>query len=143
MRSTDFHAGLEHLGGGRLFIERGRETVDRHALGVGDRAKIVHGLADDVHHAAERAAADRSGDGATLIDGLHAPHHAVGRFHGDAAYAAFAEMLLHFQNDVDGGRHGEAVADNVQRLINGRHRRFGELHVNGGAGDLDYVSDIF
>jgi len=35
-------------------------------------------------------------------------HHAFGGFHGDAAHAAFAEMLLHLKNDADGGRHGEA-----------------------------------
>jgi hypothetical protein len=52
-------------------------------------------------------------------------------------------MLLHFEDDVDGGRHGEAVADHAQGLIDGRHGAFDELYVDGGAGDLDNVSDIF
>ena len=117
--------------------------MNRHSLVEGNRTEIVHGIADDVHHAAERAAADGNGDGAALVDGFHAAHHAFGGFHGDAAHAAFAEMLLHLKNDADGGRHGEAVTDHFQRLIDGRHGRFGKLHVHGGAGDLDYVSDIF
>src|SRR5271157_1804004 len=77
------------------------------------------------------------------IYGFHAADHAVGRFHGDAADSAFAEVLLHFENYVDGGRDGKAVADDAEGLIDGRHGRFGELHVHGGACDLDYVSDIF
>ena len=75
--------------------------------------------------------------------GLHASHHAIGCFHGYAAHSAFAEMLLHFEDNVDGRRHGEAVADHAKGLIDRGHSRFDELHVDGGAGDLDYVSDIF
>jgi hypothetical protein len=52
-------------------------------------------------------------------------------------------MLLHFENDIDGGRHGKTVADDAKRLIDGRHGAFDELDVDGGAGDLDHVSDIF
>jgi hypothetical protein len=52
-------------------------------------------------------------------------------------------MLLYFENDVDGRRDGEAVADDVEGLINGGHGSFDELHVYRGAGDLDYVSNIF
>jgi hypothetical protein len=52
-------------------------------------------------------------------------------------------MLLHFEDDIDGGRHSKAVADDLKGLIDGRHGRFGKLHVYGGTGDLDYVSDIF
>ena len=64
--------------------------------------KLVHRVADDVEHAAQRFAAHGHGDGAAQVDGLHAAHHAFGGLHGDAAHAAFAELLLHFQDDVDG-----------------------------------------
>ena len=67
-----------------------------------DRAELIDRLSDYVHDPSERAAADGNGDGPALIDGLHAAHHAVGGLHGDAAHAAFAEVLLHFENDVDG-----------------------------------------
>ena len=112
----DLHAGLKHFGSGRLFVERRSQAMNRHALVAGDRAKIVDRFADHVHHAAQRAAANRSGDGAALIDGLHAAHHAFGGFHGDATHAAFAEMLLHFENDVDWRGNGEAVADHAKGL---------------------------
>ncbi len=79
--------------------------------------------------------------GSALVDGLHAAHHALGRFHGDAAHPAFAQVLLHFQNHVDRVGHGETVAHDFERLINRRHRAFDKLHVDGGTGNLDYASN--
>ena len=73
-----------------------------------DRTELIDRLADHVHHAAERAVAHGHRDWSALVDGLHAAHHAVGRFHGNAAHAAFAEVLLHFENHVDRGGHGES-----------------------------------
>jgi hypothetical protein len=55
---------------------------------------------------------------------------------------ALSQVLLHFQNDVNRRRDGEAVADHAHRLVNGGHGRFHELHVHRRTGDLDYVSDI-
>ena len=78
--------------------------MDGHALVARHRAKLVHRLANDVEHAAQRPAANGHGDGAAEVDRLHAAHHAFGGLHGDAAHAAFAELLLHFQDDVDGLR---------------------------------------
>ena len=49
------------------------------------------------------------------------PNDAIGGLHRNAADAAFAEMLLNFEDYVDGRRHGEAVADYAEGLINGRH----------------------
>ena len=66
-----------------------------------NRAKFIHRLANHVHHAAKRAVAHRHGNWAALVDGFHAAHHAFSRFHGDATHAAFAKVLLHFENDVD------------------------------------------
>src|ERR1700690_2569262 len=117
--------------------------MNRHSLVTCDWAEVVDGLTDYVHHAAQRSTADGNRDGATLVDGVHAAHHAVGGLHGDAAHAAFAEVLLDFQDDVDGSGNGEAVTHHAQGLVNGRHGGLDELHVDGGAGDLDYVSDIF
>ena len=72
--------------------------------------------------------------GPPMIDGLHAAHHALGGFHGDAAHAAFAQVLLHFEDDVDGRGNVEALADDAQRLVDRRHRGFGKLHVHGRTG---------
>jgi len=98
----DFHSRLEHFGGRRLFVEGRSEAVDGHSFLKGNRAEIVHGFADYVHYAAERTTAHGSGNGSALINRFHAPHHAVGRFHGNAAYTAFADVLLYFEDDVDG-----------------------------------------
>ncbi len=116
--------------------------MDGHALVARHGAKLVHGLANDVEHAAEGPAAHRYGDGPAQIDGLHAAHHAVGGFHGDAAHATFADLLLDFEDDVDRIGDLEAVTGNAQRRIDGRQRALGKLHVHRGTCDLNDVSDI-
>ena len=96
----DLHAGFEHLGARGLLIERRSEAVNRHPLLVLDGAELIDGFADDIHHTAERSATDGHGDRAALVDGFHAAHHAIGRLHSDAANAAFAEVLLHLEDDL-------------------------------------------
>ena len=139
----DLHAGLEHLLAGRLLVEGRRLAVNGHALGGLDRAELVDRLADHVEHAAQRFAAHGHGDRAAEVDGIHAAHHAFGRFHGHAAHAPLAQVLLHLKDDVDGRGNVEAVADYAQRLIDERHPGLVELHVDGGAGDLNYFADVF
>src|SRR5260370_40341132 len=117
--------------------------MDRMPLLVRDRPKVVHWLAYHVHHAAEGATTDRSGNWPTLINGLHSANHAISRFHGDGAHSSFAQVLLYFQNDIDFLRHLEAIADHAKSLIDGRHNRRGELHVHGGTRDFNYVSNVF
>jgi hypothetical protein len=72
-------------------------------LGV-DRAHLVHRLADHVQHAAQRFVADRHFHRMAQADGLHAAHQALGGLQRDGAHAAFADMLLHFADDIDGLR---------------------------------------
>ena len=139
----DLYSSLEHFRGRGLFIECGRGPVDGKPFGGGNGAEIIDRMANHIHHAAERAFADRHGDWSAQVNGIHAAHHAVSGLHSDAAHAALAEMLLHFQDNVDGHRHLKAVAYDAQRLINRWHGGFGELHVHRGSGDLDNVSDVF
>ena len=139
----DLDAGLEHLFVGGLLVEQRRGAMDGHALLLADGAEFVHGLADDVDDAAQRLFAHGHADGAAEVDDLHAADHAVGGFHGHGAHPAFAEVLLHLENHVDGRRDGEAIADDAQRLVDGRHGRFFKLHVHGGTGDLDYFANVF
>ena len=77
------------------------------------------------------------------VDRLHAADHAFGRNHGDAAHAAFAEVLLHFDDDVERRRHIEAFAGNAQRLEDRRHARLFKLHIDGRAADADDFADVF
>ena len=104
--------------------------------------EFVHRLADHVDHAAQRLFAHRNANRSAQIDGLHAAHHAVGRFHRHRAHAAFAQVLLHFEDDVDRRGHVEAVAGHAQRLVNRRHRRFFKLHVHRGTGNLNYLANV-
>src|SRR5579872_2301077 len=139
----NLHAGFEHLRSGRLFIEERRRAVDRHGHLVVDGAELIDRFADHVHDAAERARADGYGNGSALVDGFHTADHALGRFHGNAAGAAFAKVLLHLEDDIDRRGNVEAVAHNAKRLIDRRHVSLVKLHVDYRAGDLNYVSNIF
>src|SRR5215472_13693122 len=138
-----FHAGFEHLGGRRLLVKQGRRTMNGQAFLEFDRTQLVDGFADYVHHASQRAAAHGHGNRPTLIDDLHAAHHPVSRLHSHAAHPAFAQVLLHFENHVDGIGDAETFADHLQRLINGRHGGFLKLHVHRWSCNLYDVSDIF
>ena len=139
----DFYAGFKHFGGGRLIFKQRGRAVDGHGLGVLDRPQLVNGRSNYVHHAAQRAPAYGNGNRSALVDRFHAAHHAFGSFHGDAAHAPFAQVLLHFQNHIDRVRNGEAVADDFQRLVNRRHGALDELHVHRRTGNLNYVSNSF
>ena len=138
----DLHAGLEHFGARRLFVECGSQPVDRHSLLVFDGTQLIDRLADDVHHAAKRSSTHGHRDRAALVDGLHAAHHAVGGLHRDASHAAFAKVLLHFENDVDRTGHVEAVADDLHGFVDRRQASLGKLHVDRRPCNLNYVSYV-
>ena len=106
----DLDAGLEHLLVRGLLVEERRGAVNGHARLFADGAELVHRLADHVDHAAQRLFAHGHADGPAQVDGLHAAHHAVGGFHGHGAHAALAQVLLHFEDHVDGRGDREAVA---------------------------------
>ena len=87
-------------------------------------------LAEHVHHAAERAGADRHLNRMAEIGRLHASLHAVGRLHGDGAHAVLAEVLLHFGDDVERRRAAGAVGDDPERVVDFRQVAGFELDVD-------------
>src|SRR5437588_9125991 len=104
-------------------------TMDWH-LGLGvDWAELIHRFADHVDHTAERLFSNRHRNGTAHIDGLHATHHSVSRFHSDATHAALSQVLLYFEDNVNLRGHVEALAGHAQGLIDRWQRRFGKLHV--------------
>src|SRR3984885_3100306 len=115
----DFDSGLEHFERRGLIFEARSGTVNRVVLVAFDGAKLIDGLAEHVHHTAEGRATDRNGDTCAGVVRLHAADHAFGRLHGDCAHAAVAEVLLHFDDDVE--RLGDVVsfARDANRVENG------------------------
>ena len=140
---NDLHAGLKHFRGCRLVLKQRRGAVNGMPLLGRDWTQIVHGFANHIHHASQCPTAHGSRDRPTLINRLHATDHTVCGFHGDATHTAFAEMLLHLKDHVNGFGNGESVAYHTKGLVNRRHRRGIELDVHGGTGDLNNVSDVF
>jgi hypothetical protein len=51
-------------------------------------------------------------------------------------------VLLHFKDNVQRRGNLKALTGNAQRLIDGRHAAFLELHVEDRACNLDYVTDV-
>ena len=98
----DLDARLEDFGL-RLEVHEVRAlAVDRPAQRVlRDRRAVVHRLAEHVEDAAERRRADRHRDRAAGVDDFHAAHDGVGGRHGDGAHLVAADVLLHFDGDVE------------------------------------------
>ena len=101
------------------------------------RTHVVHRLADDVQHAAQRLVADRNFDAVAQADGLHAAHHAVGGLQRDGAHAAFADVLRHFHHHVDGDAGIKAFAGDVDGRVDDGNLVLGKLNVDGRSGHLD------
>src|SRR2546428_1067684 len=74
----DLDAGLEHGGIGHLLADRRRKPVDREADIRLDFAFPIDWIADDAHHPAERALADRDRDRRTGVPDLVAANETVG-----------------------------------------------------------------
>ena len=102
-----------------------------------DRPELVDGLAEDVHHAAQRRAAHRNGDWLARVVSFHAAHHAFGWLHGDGAHAAFAEVLLHFGGNVQRFGNVEAFAGDTHRIVNCRQVTRFKLNIEDRSDDLD------
>ena len=109
-------------------------------LGV-DRAHFIHRLADHVQHAAERLRTHRHFHRMAQADGLHAADQALGGLQRHGAHAAFADMLLHFADDVDGLGALEALAGHADGGVNQGNPSLGELAVHGRSGNLHDLAD--
>ena len=132
----DLDARLEHLELGRLALEVRRLAVNRPALRALHRlVGEVHRLAQHVQHAAERLGPHRHRDRRAGVDGFHPALHAVGRLHRDGPHAALAEVLLDFDDHVDGvAARGSHDADGV---VDVGQVPVGEFDVHDRSDDLD------
>ncbi len=97
-----------------------------------DVAGVVDRLAEHVHDAPERLLADRHRDRLARVGNGHAALQALGRSHRDRANDAVAQLLLHFERQIDIVDH-ECVV-NLGDLA----RR--EFYVHDGANNLHSCS---
>ncbi len=120
---------------GRLIDERGRLRVDRHGVGVADRAALVDRLADDVEDAAERHRADGDADLRAGVADLLAAGEALGRVHRDRADGVLAEVLRDFEDEA------VAVVVGLERRED-RRELVVEAHVDDRADHLADAADV-
>ena len=78
--------------------------------------------------------------GPPRLDRLHAAHHAFGRLQRDRAHPALADVLRHFDNDVDRRRNVESFAGDADCGVDHGNLVFGELNVDGRSRDLDHLA---
>ena len=108
--------------------------MDGAALLVGNGARLVHRLADDVDDAPERAVAHRHRDRLAGVGHLLAAHQAFGGVHGDRAHGVLAQVLGHLEDQPLVAVLGlERVEDRRQMAV--------ELHVDDGAHHLADTTD--
>jgi hypothetical protein len=68
---------------------------------------------------------------------MHAADQALGGLQRDSAHAAFADVLLHLANDIDGRGDIEALAGDADSRIDQGNLALGKLAVHRWAGYLD------
>ena len=110
----DLDAGDENLGFRRLLDICGSWLMDRAASLHDDRPSFVHGIADHVHDAPERALADRDRDRPAGVNDFLTAHQTFRDVHGDAAHRVLAQMLRDFEHKAI------AIVDRLKRVENGR-----------------------
>ena len=98
---NDLDAGGEHLRGGRLVHERRRRAMNGIVFVGLDRPSFVHRIADHVEHAPHDAFTDGHGNGRAGVDDFEAALETFGAGHGDGAHPVVAEVLLHFERQLD------------------------------------------
>ena len=131
---------LEHLRLGGLLQERGGRAVNGPGFCRRDGSELVHGLAEDIHHPPQRAAAHRNLYRTARVFDRHAADHAVRRFHRDGAHAVLPEMLSHLGGDIDLDPPGLAVCLDPQGIVDRGKLPLPELHIEHRPDHLDDLS---
>src|SRR5204862_771901 len=134
------NARLEHLQLGRLIFERRRRAVNRITQFCVHGTHLVDGFADHVEHAPQRLLAHRHHHRLAQAGGGHAAHQALGGLQRDGADAAFADVLLRFTDDIDGGWDVESPAGDANGRVDERNAALGEFHVDCRSRDLYYLA---
>ncbi len=130
----DLDARDEHLGFRRLVGEGRSGLMDGALCRRGDRAGLVHGLANHVHDSAEGLVTDGHRDRLARVRDVLAAREPFGAVHGDRAHGVLAQVLGDLEDEALALVHGlERVQDLGQMPV--------ELHVDDGAhhlADLTY-----
>ena len=131
----DLDTGLQDLGGGGLFDERGGVSMDGGELDALDGTTLVNGLANDVHDTAEGGSTDGDTDGGTRVNDLLATDETLGTVHGNGADRVLTEV----SSDLEDETTTVEVLD-LKSIENGRKVLSLELDIDDGTNDCFDVS---
>ena len=105
-------------------------------------AHLVDRFAQNAEHPAQGLPAHGDRDGLTLVHGLHPPHHPVGRLHGDALDDTLAQMLRHFDGQVDVDLGVESLRRDMDGVVDVGNVIRIELDVQNRTDDLQDFADV-
>src|SRR4051812_7292302 len=114
---NDFDSGYKHLKFSRLILKGRCMAMDRIYFLRCNRTEFIYWLANHVQHSAQGCWANRNGDWASFVDNFHPADQALGGLHRYTATAAFAQVLLDFDDNIDWFRNLISVAHDVKCLI--------------------------
>mmetsp|Transcript_38152 Transcript_38152/g.64102 ORF Transcript_38152/g.64102 Transcript_38152/m.64102 type:complete len:379 (-) Transcript_38152:39-1175(-) len=131
----DLDTGHQHLLSGTLISERGSLTMDgKEGLAI-DGTKMIDGLANHVHNAAEGSTSHGNPDGRTGGNDTLSTGEALSGLHRNGAHGVLSEMLGNLEHDaLVVALHLERVQDVGQLTI--------ELHVYDGTDNLGDLSNL-
>ena len=133
----DLDAGLEDLGGGLLLLVAGSRAVDGPVGLRGRGGLVVHGLTQQVEHAAQTLVAHGHFDGFAGIHGFGAAHQTIGAVHCNAANHVIAGVLCHLDHQLF------AVVVDLDGVEQLRQLAILKLDVQHRADDLEHLADMF
>jgi hypothetical protein len=137
----NFNPGFKHFERGGLLVQLRSGTMNGIIIFADQRTELVNRLPQHIHYATKSRATHGNGDGLAGIERLHPAHHAVGRFHGDSAHTAFAEMLLHFGGDIQRLWILKALAGDAHGVKDRRQMSRFKLNIQHRSDDLHHMSD--
>src|SRR6266576_732400 len=92
-------------------------SMNRVTFGMFDVAEFVDRLAYDIKHAAQGSLSDRHRNWPARINCFHPTNHAVSWQHRNGSNSSFAQVLLHFGDQVDGSGYIKSLGHNPESLV--------------------------
>ena len=134
-----FDPCFQNFGLGLLLGKRGGRSMDGPRGLRLNRPLTVHGFAEHIDQSAQGLRPHRHGDWASRVLDIHATDKTFCSGHGDRAHPVFAEMLGHFQRQMDLGPAGLRVLRSIHpnRIVDLRQVSIRKFRIDNRPYDLN------